>query len=101
MTPDGRVAPPRSTERSRVANVRLVRDAEDDHRRTPNREPTIVQRLRDPIGHVPRSLRVDVLGLLEDPELPSDIPPNLPREIGGIEGDAVPPDAGAGEEGHE
>ena len=60
--------------------------------------PCVVQQLADPVRDPRGHLRVDVLGLLEDPELVADVAADLPGEVGGIERDAVAADAGAGVE---
>ena len=83
-----------------VVHVRLVGEPQKQHTRSADRLAGVVEGVHDPRHHVVGHRRVDLAGELDQPRaLP--ILEGLPREVEGVDGDAMAAQAGPGIEGHE
>ena len=86
---------------ARVGDVRLVRDAEDEDLRAGERAlARVVQRLGDDRPAEVRHRLVDLPGELDELRVEAELA-RLPREVEGVDRDAVAAEPGAGLEGHE
>src|SRR5262249_44493034 len=83
-----------------VVDVSLVGDAQHEDGRATHRSPAIIERTRDEVDDVLGHGAVDLVGKGDELRLIAR-EPNLPGQIEGIDGDAMPPDSGARIEGHE
>jgi hypothetical protein len=83
-----------------VPDVPLVRDPEDEHARSPQALRPIVQGFADPRDHVVGHPAVDLGGELDEARL-EPVQPGRPREVEGVDGNAVAAEARARVEGHE
>ena len=82
-----------------VIHVGLVCQSEDQHPRPPHGLPGVVERLHDPADHVVRHRRVDLARQFDEPRAHAVLE-RLPRQVEGIDGDAVTSEARPGKEGH-
>ncbi len=84
-----------------VGDVRLVRDPEDEDPRARERlVGAVVERLRDARAAVVRHVLVDLARELDEPR-GEVVLPRLPREVEGVDRDAVAAETGAGLERRE
>ncbi len=85
---------------AQVVDIALVRNAQQQHRRSANRFRVTVQRVRHLVNDMMRHRAVHVSRELDEASLEPDLL-HLPRQIKRVDGDAVAAQAGARVERHE
>src|SRR5579872_2006746 len=83
---------------SSVRGVLLVGEAQQEDRRAADRLTEAVEALRDPLDHMIGHVLVDVVGEINEAEPTPGRLLDMPGQIGGIDGQAVAADTGAGME---
>ncbi len=105
-----RTSAPRATRRSAtttrrrlavVAGVGLVGQAQEQDPAAVDRLLLAVEGQYEALHHVVGHVVVDVVGQLDEPELLAQQPPHPPRQVAGVDGQAVAADARPGGEAHE